>query len=69
MAKFKLRIIIKKMKLSLPGKLTLGGAKPKEEEKSTKENQASESENSPKYSSAEVKLMVIAIEVSLSNKW
>ena len=48
------------MKLSLPSKLTLGGSKPKNSEPKKQEEKPEE----PKYSAAEVKLMVIAIEVS-----
>ena len=49
------------MKLSLPSKLTLG-KKPKVEEEI--KNDDGSGPDSPKYSSAEVKLAVIAIEVS-----
>ena len=49
------------MKLSLPSKLTLGGPN-----KKTSEPKKEEAEpEGPKYSSAEVKLMVIAVEVSI----
>ena len=48
------------MKLSLPSKFNLGNkAKPEEENKEA----TSKSSEGPKYSSAEVKLAVIAIEV------
>ena len=49
------------MKLSLPSKLTLGGSKQKNSEPKKEESEP----EGPKYSAAEVKLMVIAVEVSV----